>query len=215
MAEYDILQPFYPYFDKAYSLASPYLSQLDSATAPLVTEVQSRLTDVREIVAPYVLPLFEYAQSFEDSLPTFSYPIAFVAAVAIVLHVANYNATAQLEYSTKIFTKVGWILPTKDHSCWELMDLIDLPFTCSLSLRRVSHSLRSCPRPLRHASHRRRRIFGEQEPRLLCRISSNLTCGISQYILFSKGAARAIGHTLITVGILLNLWTLKVNWQRC
>lgn len=37
-------------------------------------------------------------------------PEFFIAVSAIVLHVANYNITAQIEYYTHIFTKVYYII---------------------------------------------------------------------------------------------------------
>jgi len=46
--------------------------------------------------------------NFEELLPSFkSIDSSIIAALAIGLHVAEYNATAHLEYHTRIFTKVG------------------------------------------------------------------------------------------------------------
>ncbi|KAJ3284431.1 hypothetical protein HK104_009965 [Borealophlyctis nickersoniae] len=55
---------------------------------------------------PYLGPVASYVQRAEAALPAFPYPIIYVAAVAIVLHVANYNITAQIEHKTRIFTKI-------------------------------------------------------------------------------------------------------------
>ncbi|KAJ3003795.1 hypothetical protein HKX48_001556 [Thoreauomyces humboldtii] len=61
-------------------------------------------------IAPVLRPVFELAQSAEEALPNFDFaPVAAVAAIAIVAHVANYNATAQLEHYTRIFTKARLI----------------------------------------------------------------------------------------------------------
>ncbi|KAJ3044911.1 hypothetical protein HDV00_000193 [Rhizophlyctis rosea] len=59
-----------------------------------------------DAVAPYINTVSAYLAYAKASLPSFPYPIAYVAAAAIVLHVANYNATAQLEHKTRIFTKI-------------------------------------------------------------------------------------------------------------
>ncbi|TPX61211.1 hypothetical protein PhCBS80983_g01251 [Powellomyces hirtus] len=77
----------------------------------ILGDVQSQfepiINQLRFTVAPVIRPLFDVAQRIEDSLPEFTFaPIAVVAAVAIVLHVVNYNATAQLEHHTRIFTKI-------------------------------------------------------------------------------------------------------------
>ncbi|KAJ3174097.1 hypothetical protein HDU88_000064 [Geranomyces variabilis] len=65
------------------------------------------INSLRATLAPLLLPLFDAAQAVEDALPEFTFaPLVVVAAIAIVLHVANYNATAQLEHHTRIFTKI-------------------------------------------------------------------------------------------------------------
>ncbi|KAJ3030282.1 hypothetical protein HK097_005644 [Rhizophlyctis rosea] len=57
-------------------------------------------------LSPYIGTLVKYQTLASSYLPKFPHPIFYVAAVAIVLHVANYNATAQVEHRTRIFTKI-------------------------------------------------------------------------------------------------------------
>ncbi|TPX72322.1 hypothetical protein SpCBS45565_g00532 [Spizellomyces sp. 'palustris'] len=165
----DILEPLYPYLAQVQSLASPYLSQLETVAAPLIQDAQLRVADLRELATPYLGPLFEYAERVEDALPTFSYPIAYIAAAAIVLHVANYNLTAQLEYHTRIFTKI-----------------FRSPAVYLYALYLIASAL-------------------VRDHYVMQAVEGD----VNSYILFSKDAAKLIGHTLITFGVLLNLWTLK------
>lgn len=50
--------------------------------------------------------MFEFTQSFQLFEGQFPFGLFGIAVLAIILHVANYNATAHLEYNTRIFTKV-------------------------------------------------------------------------------------------------------------
>ncbi len=55
-----------------------------------------------------VLPFIESAQS---ALPSFKgYPVNYVGIGVIVLHVVFYNLIAQIEFRSKIFTKVSLFL---------------------------------------------------------------------------------------------------------
>ena len=65
-------------------------------------------------LAPYIGTFVKYQTLASSCLPKFPYPIFYVAAAAIVLHVANYNATAQLEHKTRIFTKVIFLWGARD-----------------------------------------------------------------------------------------------------
>ncbi|KAI9001710.1 phospholipid methyltransferase-domain-containing protein [Gaertneriomyces semiglobifer] len=97
------------YIAELKGVASPYVGQLQEIASPYLSMACGRYEDIRELVTPHFVhlqPLLAFAQRMEDSLPAFPYPIAYVAAAAIVLHVANYNLTARLEHSTRIFTKI-------------------------------------------------------------------------------------------------------------
>ncbi|KAI8826572.1 phospholipid methyltransferase-domain-containing protein [Fimicolochytrium jonesii] len=84
-----------------------YVMEASGPFATLIVDLKFQLTKLQFAAAPYIRPVFELAQSAEESLPTFAkVPIAAIAAIAIVLHVANYNATAHLEYRKRYFEKI-------------------------------------------------------------------------------------------------------------
>ena len=61
-------------------------------------------------------------------------PEFFIAVSAIVLHVANYNITAQIEYYTHIFTKVYYFFKTNLLELFTVRYLTDTRQKCSLLL---------------------------------------------------------------------------------
>ncbi|KAJ3149513.1 hypothetical protein HDU86_006918 [Geranomyces michiganensis] len=141
-------------------------SLIEDASANLLPHINS----VRAALAPLLLPLFNAAQAVEDALPEFTFaPLVVVAAIAIVLHVANYNATAQLEHHTRIFTKI-----------------FRSPAVYIYALYLVGSAL-------------------VRDHYIMQAIETDA----NSYVLFTRDMSELIGHALIAIGVLLNIWTLK------
>ena len=79
------------------SVAVPFQSYVNSPLlVPLATAVSTQLA-----------PVVPYIEAAQNSLPSLKgYPVNYIGIAVIAAHVCLYNAIAQVEYRSKIFTKV-------------------------------------------------------------------------------------------------------------
>lgn len=117
-----------PYLDQLQKVVQEAVKQAQ----PVIKEANSQITQLLQPVAPYygqfvkvlsknaaqlrpftdqvvigLAPVTTSVAYLQDQLPKLKgYPVNYVGIAVIVLHVLLYNMIAQLEYRTKIFTKI-------------------------------------------------------------------------------------------------------------
>lgn len=104
----EVITPYVQVAVKQVSVAvQPLLPYYEQARGTVTKTVLEPVRPYLHQVVAQLAPVFFLVAQVQDMLPTFKgYPVNYIGIAAIVLHVLNYNITAQLEYHTRIFSKI-------------------------------------------------------------------------------------------------------------